>query len=265
MASRQTYSALALTLITASVTMGACSSSSTKTTPPTDAGGSDTMAAEDAAYVTGGLVGCSPLEDGCFKQAGPYTAPTVATTCPTPGNGTTTGAADNHCNGMPAQTVTASSCSVSDAGPQGDSGPAPTAGVCGENGPDYGATEYGNEGDDDDCKYHVTWQASPICENDGTYFTVTANYLAGSMAPLTGACTFAEVCLNNSHPGPNVDSRPPAGSQTVVEGPPGTYTVGPVQFDQAGDWTVRFHFNEICCDVASSSPHGHAAFHVTVP
>ena len=32
-----------------------------------------------------------------------------------------------------------------------------------------------------------------------------------------------------------------------------------------GKWTVRFHFNEICCDVNSDSPHGHAAFFVNVP
>jgi hypothetical protein len=214
------------------------------------------------------------------------------------------GAADTHCVGVPPQTVNPASCSVNvDAGPPldddassspdddaaptsssdagdyagddaGDDGAAngaaaaqPVPGPCDENGIDgaYGTTMYGTEGDDDDCKYHVSYTASPICENKGTYFVVTANYLTGAGGPLTGASTFAEVCLSDTHPGPGIDGRPPTGQQQVVEGPPGTYTIGPVQFDAPGDWTVRFHFNEFCCDVADDSPHGHAAFHVTVP
>jgi hypothetical protein len=152
-------------------------------------------------------------------------------------------------------------------GGSGGAGPQPTPGPCDENGTDgaYGSTHYGTEADDDDCKYHVSYTASPICENNGTYFVVKANYLSGTMGPLTGASTFAELCLSDTHPGPAVDGRPPNGSQQVVEGPPGTYTVGPVQFDASGDWTVRFHFNEFCCDTLPNSPHGHAAFHVTVP
>jgi hypothetical protein len=122
----------------------------------------------------------------------------------------------------------------------------------------------GTDANDDDCKYHITYAASPICQNNGTYFVVTATYLASSK-PLTGAATFAELCLNDTHPAPAIDAQPPNGKQQVVEGPPGTYTVGPVQFDAAGDWTVRFHFNEFCCDTKGDSPHGHAAFHVTVP
>jgi hypothetical protein len=146
------------------------------------------------------------------------------------------------------------------------------AGPCDENGPDgaYGGTKYGTTGNDDDCKYYVTYSPSPLCENDGTYFVVTANYLTrtsadGGLLPLTGASTYAEVCLSSTHPGPTIDSRPPDGNQQVVEGPPGTYTVGPVQFDESGMWTVRFHFNEFCCDVAADSPHGHAAFFMNVP
>jgi hypothetical protein len=162
---------------------------------------------------------------------------------------------------MPGQTISAAACSA-----MGDaSSPTPPTGPCGENGSDYGATQYGSEADDDDCKYHASWQASPICKGDGTYFTVTATYLAMMGAPLTGACTFAETCLTDTHAGPIVDARPPTGKQTVTEGPPGTYTIGPVVFDESGDWTVRFHFNEICCDTSPESPHGHVAFHVAVP
>jgi len=46
---------------------------------------------------------------------------------------------------------------------------------------------------------------------------------------------------------------------------PGVYSVGPVRFDQAGRWTVRFHFFETCLDAREDSPHGHAAFYVDVP
>jgi hypothetical protein len=201
-----------------------------------------------------------------------------------------------HCKGVTPQTVNALSCGVSDAGAatdadttdtgstatatgdagtggdaatgdatSGDAGAASVSTLCGENGPDYGATMYGTEGDDDDCKYHTSYTATPICENDGVYFVVTANYLTRGGAPLTGACAYAELCLNSMHLVPSVNSRPPLGNQQVVEGPPGTYTIGPVLFDVPGMWTVRFHFNEICCDVADDSPHGHAAYFVDVP
>jgi hypothetical protein len=168
------------------------------------------------------------------------------------------------------QTVNGAACNAKDTPPSGDggtgadAGPPPTPGLCGENGGGYGGTMVGTEGDDDDCKYHVSYTVSPLCENSGTYFVVTASYLTRNGAPLTGASPFAELCLNNTHPGPNIDSSPPEGQQQVVEGPPGTYTIGPVQFDAPGKWTVRFHFNEFCCD-ADGSPHGHAAFFVNVP
>ncbi|HTQ48329.1 MAG TPA: hypothetical protein VMI75_36485 [Polyangiaceae bacterium] len=232
---------------------------------------------------------CTALEQGAFTttSGGAYTEPTTKS-CSSAGM-PTSGAADTHCAGMPPTTVKGSDCNVmggddgggddgggsggddgggsgGDAGMMGDDGGgAPTPGPCGENGPDYGATMYGTAGDDDDCKYHVTYTASPICENNGTYFVVKADYLAGSGGPLTGAATFAELCLSDTHPAPAIDARPPNGSQQVVEGPPGTYTIGPVQFDAPGNWTVRFHFNEFCCDGTDNSPHGHAAFHITVP
>jgi hypothetical protein len=40
---------------------------------------------------------------------------------------------------------------------------------------------------------------------------------------------------------------------------------GPVIFDAPGDWTLRFHLHEECDDTLDDSPHGHAAFHITVP
>ncbi len=249
---------------------------------------------------------CAPLEPGSFEtnSGASYAVPTT-TSCTAPGGpAPVTGSmpADSHCVGVPPQTVNGASCGVmdagvssedsgsssedaaastSDAGPvSSDAGPMsddagsspPAPGPCDENGVDgeYGSTQYGTEADDDDCKYHVSYTASPICENNGTYFVVTASYLAktladGGLAPLENASTFAEICLSSTHPAPAVDARPPYGNQQVVEGPPGTYTIGPVQFDAPGNWTVRFHFNEFCCDVEDDSPHGHAAFFVNVP
>ena len=240
----------------------ACTSSSSGT--PSGGTPSGTTPVTDA-----GMVGCAPLEQGCYTTSGAFSPPNVTPTCAMPG-GPATGAADTHCNGATPQTTSASSCGVSDAGPTPDAGPAPdagpgpTPGPCAENGPNYGATMYGSEADDDDCKYHVSYTSTPTCQKDGIYLTVQATHLT-DQSPLSGACTFAELCLSDTHPAPNSDSRPPTGSQTVVEGPPGTYTIGPVTFDAPGDWTVRFHFNEICCDTLPTSPHGHAAFHVIVP
>ena len=234
---------------------------------------------------------CTTLEPGSFVTAndGGNSYPVPSTTSCTPAGTPTTGPADMHCAGVTPQPVNGADCDVQDAGaaPTGDDsgaeddgsagdsgsaggdagGAAPSPGPCDENGTDgaYGSTMFGTEGDDDDCKYHVSYTVSPLCENNDTYFVVTANYLTRDGASLTGASTFAEVCLSDTHPGPNIDTRPPYGNQEVVEGPPGTYTIGPVQFDKAGTWTVRFHFNEFCCDVAPDSPHGHAAFFISVP
>jgi hypothetical protein len=273
---KRMFSATGTTAGAAVCTLILACSSTTPTTPVTTASadsGSTTPAGATPVTTTP-FPACSPLEPGCFTYAGTYATP--ATTSCTPAGAQTAGAADTHCAGQPPQAVSPASCSVVDAGAAAsedagstggsdDAGAAPAPGPCGENGPDYGSTMYGTEADDDDCKYHVSYTASPICENSGTYFVVTASYLTENSAPLTAACAFAEVCLSNTHPGPALDGRPPAGKQVVVEGPPGTYTIGPVEFDAPGDWTVRFHFNESCCDIADSSPHGHAAFHVTVP
>jgi hypothetical protein len=271
--------AMACTLILACSSSSSTPSQGGLTTPP------GTTVVTMAPYPTcpGTLVG-----EGSFvtSNGGSYAVPAEAgcTLAGTPA----TGPADMHCVGVTPQTVNGADCSVSDAGAvstpiaadddagddsgrgNADAGAAPTPGPCDENGTDgaYGTTMYGTEGDDDDCKYHVTY--APFCGNGGTYFVVTAVYLTrngldGGPAPLTEASTLAEICLSDTHAGPGIDGRPPSGDQEVVEGPPGTYTIGPVQFDAPGNWTVRFHFNEVCCDVTNDSPHGHAAFFFTVP
>jgi hypothetical protein len=127
------------------------------------------------------------------------------------------------------------------------------------------------ESDDDDCKYHVTWTSTPICEGTGgVTFTVTAVHKTdgtpvagipmGIMAETFIPTTLDAACDTQSmHPGPNTGvylPETPAGS--------GIYQ-GSVQFDMAGIWTVRWHLHEECLDLLPDSPHGHAAFRITVP
>jgi len=122
--------------------------------------------------------------------------------------------------------------------------------------PDYGPTLSGTEGDDDDCKYHVKWQSTAVSENADVTFQIVATVKKDG-SPLAGAKPYAEIYLNDTHPAPNT-------AVSTTETSPGTYTIGPVRFDAAGNWNVRFHFHDECND-SESSPHGHAAFFVKVP
>jgi hypothetical protein len=121
----------------------------------------------------------------------------------------------------------------------------------------YGATMYNSAGDDDDCKYYISWTANPIKENADTYFTVTALRLA-DMTPATCAGIRPDVFLSISH-------GVPAPKNPSTEIAPGIYQVGPIKFDAPGIWSVRFHLFEECDDGPADSPHGHAAFYVQVP
>jgi hypothetical protein len=181
--------------------------------------------------------------------------------CANPGMATQ-GTADTHClgsDGGPMITqVMPAACDAA----VGDDG----GGGC-----PYGDTMDGLAGDDDDCKYHVTWSSTAICRGSAPVMFTVKVTLLGTNMPLTGAATAAEVFTTTP-----LDAGDDAGYcdnqsshidplnlfHAMTESPPGTYT-GPVYFDQAGQWTVRFHFNENCNDVPDS-PHGHAAFHITV-
>jgi hypothetical protein len=120
----------------------------------------------------------------------------------------------------------------------------------------YGATLFNAEGDDDDCKYHVKWTATAIQRGIDVTFNLTLTAKKDG-SPVRAAPLRAEVFLNDTHPAPNTDQKSPETSA-------GVYGVGPIRFDAAGRWTVRFHFHEECDD-ATTSPHGHAAFFVDVP
>ncbi len=167
-----------------------------------------------------------------------------------PAGGPAVGSADTHCVGQDPQSTSQADCQFRP--PPDAAGTMPPDGVSA-----YGATMYGTEGDDDDCKYHVTWTSTPIYENDDVYFTVVATALVDNSA-VTGANIYAEVYLDDTHPAPPTN-------QTTQESPIGTYKVGPIQFDAPGQWTVRFHLFENCIDYADDSPHGHAAFYLDVP
>lgn len=169
------------------------------------------------------------------------------------------GSADMHCVGVDPQAVSQADCQfrppVDAAVDAGSGSAAPDA--ASDDDSDFGATMFGDDGDDDDCKYHVSWTASGIKENSNVFFNVVATTLTDNK-PATGANIFAEVYLSDTHEAPPTN-------QTAVENPPGTYKVGPIQFDMPGMWTVRFHLHEDCLDYADDSPHGHAAFFVDVP
>jgi hypothetical protein len=157
-----------------------------------------------------------------------------------PTGGPVAGATDTHCTGR-SQAVDLSTCHANvDAGA-----------------PDYGPTQYNSSGDDDDCKYQVSFTSNPIRRNENVTFTVTAKTLA-DLQPATGANIEGEVFLNDTHPAPN------SGQATTEKGG-GVYDVGPIKFDAAGRWTVRFHLHEDCQDSTDDSPHGHIAFYIDVP
>ncbi len=162
-----------------------------------------------------------------------------------PTGGPVPGAQDTHCSlpdgGIQSQVVHLSSCHLpADAGA-----------------PDYGPTNYNSEANDDDCKYHVSFNETAVRENENVTFTVTATTLADGL-PATGTNMIAEVFLSNTHPAPN-------SNQQTTEQAGGVYQIGPIVFDAPGQWTVRFHLHEECQDATPDSPHGHAAFFIAVP
>jgi hypothetical protein len=180
-----------------------------------------------------------------------------------PAGGAVSGVADMHCrleNGTPIKNPVGicMTGSAVDAGPSSGSDAATiTPPDAGANGSDFGDPLYNTQGDDDDCKYQVSWTSTPVRrDSDVTFDLMVTRLLDGQ--PATGADVQVEAFLTVTHPSPSVDivSHEPS---------PGHYSVGPVRFDQAGMWTVRFHFYELCSDAPEDSPHGHIAFFVQVP
>jgi hypothetical protein len=161
-----------------------------------------------------------------------------------PVGGPVPGALDDHCSGVPVVVVNPASCTATP----------PVGGDTAEP-----AVLYNAEGNDDDCKYHVSFSSTPVRLNQNVTFTVTVTALdpATPNAPVTGADPSIEGTLGDLHALPNTN---PVTKTTA----PGTYTIGPVKFDQSGQWVTRFHFSEDCADLPDS-PHGHVAFYLNVP
>ena len=221
-----------------------------------------------------GLVAACSSDD---TKAGTAPTTTASAICAAPG-AVTPGTSPDHCSGK-FQAVLAASCAITDAGIPSDDGndtksDAGDAGDAGagddDDGCDYGAPMFGMSGNDDDCKYIVTYAVdTPICEGTaGVQFTVTVKNAIDN-TPVTDAMDGIEIeafiptdqnaaCSTTTHPSPS-----PTTLTEAVAGS-GVYK-GPVVFDAPGEWTVRFHIHEECADTLDTSPHGHAAFHITVP
>jgi hypothetical protein len=159
------------------------------------------------------------------------------------GGGAVAGDVDNHC-GAKIQETKQSSCHV----------PAPDGGVPAE---EEAPVLYNASGDDDDCKYHLSFTSTAVSKNGDTYITVVVTSKSDGK-PVTGANVDVEAFLTPIHP---LDTS----AATSVEAPPGTYKIGPLRFDASGKWTVRFHLFELCTDSTEDTPHGHAAFFFAVP
>ncbi len=166
----------------------------------------------------------------------------VAVACSPVVGGPAAGVVDTHC-GSTVVTTVAADCH----------------GTATEDGgvPEEPEVRFNAAADDDDCKYHVAYTASPITQNADVSFSVTVtNKSDGSKA--TGANATIEAFLSSTHPAPNSGVR-------TTELSPGVYTIGPVRFDAPGRWTVKYHLYESCSDFIETSPHGHVSFFVDVP
>ena len=166
------------------------------------------------------------------------------------GGGPVAGPTDDHCQGRPAQEIG-----------QCVTGAAATALAQEEEEEEEEmGIFYGREADDDDCKYHIRFENSCITQNEPVTFTVQLTSKTDGAAAPGAEPDGPEIYLADdpSHPSPSNDF-------TAIEGPPGTYKIGPVLFDRAGRWVVRFHFFETCSDIPEDAPHGHTAFYIDVP
>lgn len=194
------------------------------------------------------VVACSSSSDNT-SSGGTLTATSTAAAV--------AGPADTHCAGKPVVVVSQAACHVEeDAGHDHDHDGGEEDAGAEPAGSDYGDTLYGSEGEDDDCKYHVKWQSTPVTNGADVTFAIVATNRSDN-SPVAGATPFAEIFLNETHPAPNTPVK-------TTETSPGNYTIGPVKFDATGNWNVRFHFHDECTD-SEESPHGHVAFFVKVP
>jgi hypothetical protein len=123
----------------------------------------------------------------------------------------------------------------------------------------FGDTMNNSAGNDDDCKYFVSFTTSGgICKGSGVYFTTSLKDSI-MMQPVPHATNVRPEVFNTTTMAP-VNTSTSMTSETAA----GVYKIGPITFPSSGGYTVRFHFFENCTDTPSS-PHGHAAFFINVP
>ena len=158
-----------------------------------------------------------------------------------PAGGPVPGALDDHCVSVTPIVVNPASCTAQS---PGDATETPTV-------------HHNAESDDDDCKYHISFTATPVRLNQNVTFKVTVTALAGAKGAVTGANPSIEGVLNAFDVLPNVGTK-------TTESPPGTYTITPVKFDKPGRWELTYHLFETCNDLPDSA-HGHASFYIDVP
>lgn len=166
------------------------------------------------------------------------------------GGGPVSGPADTHCIDSSGTAIVQSigACMTGAAGAA-----APESDAVEEFGVFYGAAA-----SDDGCKYDVSFTHSCIVQNEPVTFDVSLRRKSDGSAATGARPTTVEVYMEDGHISPSNDFRGP-------ERPPGTYAIGPVEFDRPGRWVVRFHFFETCSDIPADSPHGHTAFYIDVP
>ena len=207
-----------------------------------------------ALALTSGLV----FNAGCSSDGDK--APMSAAGGPVPGS------ADAHCtDGSPIEVI-AEACTKPSADAAAGGAPGEPADCNETHDDEYGETQFNSEGNDDDCKYHASWISTPISLNQDLTLTVTTSNLttqqplealADGKRPLSRVEVYQPCNPTRRGPAQNAKAE-------FAETAPGVYTGGPLRFDQAGRWVVRFHFYEQCFD-GEGSPHGHIAFFVDVP
>lgn len=227
-----------------------------------------------AAVLFGLLAACSNGDSSTPAGTGDHggSDDPILASCSAPGE-PTPGEADTHCQGVTTQATSQPSCTVADPAACDDA----SGNGAGDDACDYGATMFGTEADDDDCKYHLLWTSTPLCEGNVSFTVAVTDKSTG--APLTTSHVAPGDSENQllveaylpTQPIPacdTMDSTHPSPTMlpylTETAASSGVYT-GVVAFDTPGEWTVRFHIQEQCDDVCDDSPHGHAAFHLNIP
>lgn len=215
------------------------------------------------------LIGASSLVCNASCSSSSDSSPTGAV------GGPVSGAVDAHCAARPVVEVDPAACHA-DSPEEGQAGASgrddDAAGAAGKkceqtHDAEYGDTLPNDQGDDDDCKYHVSWTSTPIRRSEDVTLTVTAKDLAtdAPLEPLSGDHKLPLSRLEVYQPCEPTRLGPAQNAQAAFqETTPGVYKAGPLRFDQAGTWVVRFHFYEQCND-GEASPHGHVAFFIDVP